>query len=277
VAGPLIRPRPAGRPAAGHANRLAGRLTERDRRIALDCYDHRVLTTEQLRRLHFKNTRIAQRRLTELYQLRLLDRFRPVWRQGEGSTPYHWLLDHAGAQVVAALLDLPLEQLGWRRDHTHALASSSKLNHQLAVNDFFSRLAEDARARGGALAEWWGERRTAAAFAGRLAPDGYGRLQLANKSTPFLLELDRGSEPHQRLRQKADRYTRELPRSDLAHQQPLVLLLTPTSQRTAAAAESLGGSSVPIHTATWTPASDRSPLELVQAAARHHNAIPRRP
>jgi len=272
-----MRRRPAGRPSADQASRLASRLTERDRRIALDCYDHRILTTEQLRRLHFHNRRVAQRRLGELYQLGVLERFRPVWRQGEGSTPYHWLLDHAGTQIVAALIELPAAQLNWRRDHSHALASSSKLNHQLAVNDFFSRLAEDARACGGALAEWWGERRAAAAFAGRLAPDGYGRLQLKNESTSFLLELDRGTEPHQRLREKTDRYTRELPQSDLAHQQPLVLLLTPTPTRTAAAADSLAGSSIPIHTATWTPTSDRSPLELVQAAARQRNTTPQRP
>ena len=202
----------------------------------------------------------------------MLERFRPAWQHGEGSTPYHWLLDHAGAQVVAELLELPVKELNWRRDHTHQLASSSKLNHQLAVNDFFSRLAEDARACGGALAEWWGERRVAAAFAGRLAPDGYGRLQHGNRSTPFLLELDRGTEPHQRLQEKADRYSRELPRSDLAHQQPLLLLLTPTPKRTAAAADSLAGNSIPIHTATWTPTSDRSPLELVTSAdqSAHH-------
>jgi Luciferase-like monooxygenase len=39
---------------------LAGRLSDRDRLIALDCYDHRVLTTEQLRRLHFDNLRTQE-------------------------------------------------------------------------------------------------------------------------------------------------------------------------------------------------------------------------
>ena len=36
---------------------LASRLTDRDRRVALDCYEHRVLATEQLRRLHFRGSR----------------------------------------------------------------------------------------------------------------------------------------------------------------------------------------------------------------------------
>src|SRR5581483_11635071 len=134
-----------GRPPAGFASRLASRLTERDRQIALDCYDHRLLTTEQLRRLHFATRRVAQRRLSELHKLHVLDRFRPAWQRGEGSTPFHWLLDHAGALVVAELLDLPVEQLAWRRDHALAIASSSKREHQLAVNEFFTRLADEAR------------------------------------------------------------------------------------------------------------------------------------
>ena len=263
MAGPLTRRRPAGRLAAGYASRLAGRLTERDRRIALDCYDHRLLTTEQIRRLHFATLRVAQRRLSDLYELRVLDRFRPVWQRGDGSTPYHWVLDHAGALVVSELLDLPVDQLTWRRDHAHALAASSKREHQLAVNEFFTRLAHDARTAGGSLAEWWGERRTAAAFASRLQPDGYGRLQLNNNTIPFLLELDRGTETHGRLREKALRYARELPRAELTQTQPLVLLLTPSRERTAAAADSVGGSGVRIDAATWTPDSDQSPLELL--------------
>ena len=41
---------PAPRGSAAFAA-LASRLTDRDRRIALACYEHRVLAMEQLRRL----------------------------------------------------------------------------------------------------------------------------------------------------------------------------------------------------------------------------------
>ncbi len=263
MAAPLTRRRPPGRPPAGFASRLASRLTERDRRVALDCYDHRLLTTEQLRRLHFATLRVAQRRLGELHELHVLDRFRPAWQRGEGSTPYHWLLDRAGAQIVAELLDLPVAQLAWRRDQALAIASSSKREHQLAVNEFFTRLAEDTRIAGGRLAEWWGERRTAAAFGGRLQPDGYGHLHVNNDSIRFLLELDRGTETHARLAEKAARYLRELPGSELGELQPLVLLLTPSRERTAAAADATAVAG--IRAATWTPTSDRSPLEILHA------------
>jgi hypothetical protein len=61
----------------GHLVSLGSRLTNRDRQIALDCYDHHVLTTEQLVRLHFAGLRTATARLDALYKLRVLDRFRP--------------------------------------------------------------------------------------------------------------------------------------------------------------------------------------------------------
>jgi hypothetical protein len=268
VAVPVVRGRQAGRPSAVQASRLAGRLTERDRRIALDCYDHRVLTTDQLARLHFNSRRVAQRRLGQLHELRALERFRPVWQHGEGSTPYHWVLDTAGAVVVAELLDIAVDQLSWRRDHAYQLASSSKLAHQLAVNEFFTRLHREARTVGGALVEWWGERRVAAAFAGRLQPDGYGHLQLPGSSIRFLLELDRGTEPHHRLTEKADRYQRELAHSDLADADPLILLLTPSPQRTDGAADMTASRPIPLIVSTWTPDSLTSPLALLRQAAR---------
>jgi hypothetical protein len=260
VAEQLIRRRRPGRLSAGHASRLAAQLTERDRRIALDCYDHRALTSEQLRRLHFHSPRVAQRRLNQLYQLRVLERFRPPWQPGQGSTPYHWTLDEAGARIVCELLALPREQLAWSRDSTLTLAGSSKLAHQLAVNEFFTRLAAEARQAGGSLREWWGERRAAAAFTGALAPDGYGRLEDDGNSIPFLLELDRGNEQHSRLQEKARRYARELPRSELAEQHPLVLLLVPSAARAEHAEETL------LVPAVWTPQSGGSPLVLVRAA-----------
>src|SRR5947207_6409015 len=96
---------PAPRGGAAFAA-LASRLTDRDRQIALDCYEHRVLTTEQLRRLHFRTARTARERLHELRQLRVLSSFRPPRQHGEGSAPHHWVLDDAGALIVASELEL---------------------------------------------------------------------------------------------------------------------------------------------------------------------------
>jgi hypothetical protein len=48
------------RRGCGRARQARG---ERDRLVALDSYEHRVLTTEQLRRLHFGSIRRARWRL----------------------------------------------------------------------------------------------------------------------------------------------------------------------------------------------------------------------
>ncbi|MFL5958681.1 MAG: replication-relaxation family protein [Gaiellaceae bacterium] len=251
---------------------LASRLTDRDRRIALDCYEHRVLATEQVRRLHFRAERTARERLQELRELRVLASFRPAAHAGQGSAQNHWVLDEAGAIVVAAELGLERAELRWRAQAALAIASSSKLAHQLAVNEFFTRLVEEAREAGGELARWWGERRSRDLLDGIATPDGYGRLHLPSEpALELLLELDRGSEDHGRLKEKARRYAKALPRSEL--RDPLVLLLLPSHERAARAADGVAASAAPIVARTWTAASEGSVLALVRDAherTRHH-------
>jgi hypothetical protein len=257
--------RRAARLGAASIAALGSRLTERDRQVALDCYEHRVLTTEQLRRLHFRSARRTRRRLELLYQLRVLDRFRPPKRRGEGSSPYHWILDEGGAHIAAEALGLERSELRWRRQAAIALARSSILTHQLQVNEFFTRLAADARQAGGRLAAWWGERRCLGALGGAVAPDGYGLLDLPGRTpTSFLLELDRGTEEHDRLRQKLRRYAKALPRSPLAEQAPLVLIAVPTLARRDRLAHALAASPVPHAVVAWTP--PRSPLAALHDA-----------
>jgi Replication-relaxation len=171
--------------------------------------------------------------------------FRPAQHAGQGSAQNHWVLDEAGAFVVAAELGLERAELRWRAQTALAIVSSSKLAHQLAVNEFFTRLAEDANDAGGELQRWWGERRSRDALNAIATPDGYGRLHMPGEpSVEFLLELDRGSEDHARLKEKARRYAKALPRSEL--RDPLVLLLLPSRERTARAADGVAASAAPI-------------------------------
>jgi len=115
-------------------------------------------------------------------------------------------------------------------------------------------LSEEARQAGGRLVEWWGERRCLAALAGLAAPDGYGKLLLPGRRPfSFLLELDRSTEDHGRLRQKARRYAKALPRSDFADTEPLLLVAVPTAARRDNTARTLAGSSLPIRVVVWTP------------------------
>jgi hypothetical protein len=261
----MIEEKRPGKVGDAYALTLAGRLTDRDRRIALDCYEHRVLTTDQLKRLHFKGVRSTRARLEQLYELRVLERFRPAWQRGQGSTPYHWLLDEAGAHLVAEQLGRDRKELGWRRQAAIALAHSSTLAHQLAVNEFFVGLDEEAHARGGRLAAWWGERRSAHALEGTARPDGYGRIELPDQPpVSLLLELDRATEDYGRLREKARRYAKALPRSPLGQEDPLILLAVPTPARAAGARRALAASPIPLVPVVWT--AGRSALAALKRA-----------
>lgn len=245
-----------------HVTIAAAHLTDRDRRIALDCYEHGTLTTDQLGRLHFRGGRATRRRLERLYELRVLDRFRPTLPRGEGSAPFHWLLDEVGARIVAAELGRDRDQLRWRRSDPLQVARSATLAHRIAVNEFFVRLAVEARAAGGALREWYGERTTQSLLDGIAAPDGYGVLTLPDiDPLHLLLELDRGTEPLRRIREKVDRYAKALPRSELADADPLVLFAAPTAARARSMTEvgaTIGGAVI-----VWAPASSDALLPLL--------------
>ena len=79
--------------------------------------EHRVLTTGQITQLAFGTTRAATARMTTLYQYRAVDRFRPL--APAGSSPLHFILDEAGAMLLAAEDGITAADLGYRRDRVH--------------------------------------------------------------------------------------------------------------------------------------------------------------
>lgn len=244
--------------------RLASHLTERDRRIAKDCFEFRVLTSGQITRLYFSGARTATARLEVLYRLRVLDRFRPSLPMGAGSAPYHWILDEAGALIVADHLGLDRDELGWQHSVAASIATSQKLRHHVEVTEFFTRLSVEASAAGGELSEWYGERSCSQMFSGAVIPDGYGVLALpGHASFHFLIELDRASEPSARLRKKAEDYERHLPYSALRERDVTVLLLVPSARRAQTAAAAVAESAAPIVVATWNSHSSGSALATV--------------
>lgn len=247
---------------------LAAHLTARDRQIALDCYEHRVLTTAQLLRLHFTNPRHGRQRLRTLYQLRVLDRFRPATPIGQGSAPYHWVLDHAGAHLVAAHRGIDVARLRYRHAAALAIQTSAKLTHQVEANELLSRLAREAADAGGRLAEWYGERTLHGIFEATITPDAYGVIHLPGRPPIHLLaELDRDTEPAARLREKASRYPTAIAASALADTRPLILLAVPTAARANAARAAVSPSAAPITVTVWSAADPRPLLALIARAA----------
>ena len=188
---------------------LARHLTERDREVALCLYDQQLLTTDQLTLLFFSSKRRAQDRLLFPYRQRVLDRFYPPSPFGAGKPQAHWLLDEAGAHLVAASLDLDRRHLSWQRREDWR--SHPQLVHRLAVNRFVTGLIAatlDDPTLG--VTSWFGTREAAARLGermrGAVRPDGELILLTSAGPVDLLLEWDRGTETLDRLDEKLRRY-----------------------------------------------------------------------
>jgi len=190
---------------------LSAHLTDRDREIVVTLFEQRVLRTDQIAVLFFSSVRRAQDRMLFLYRHRVVDRFYPAAPRGRGKPQAHWLLDDAGAHIVAACLDVDRKALHWERRsdwgaHRH-------LAHQLGVNGFVTGLvAASLRDPGVGVARWHGPRAVDKALPGGLTekpiPDAGFQLSTPSGRVECLLEWDRGTESGSVLREKLYRYRR---------------------------------------------------------------------
>ena len=115
-----------GRVTTERLTELANHLTDRDREIALALYEHRILTSSQLALLFFSGRRRAMDRLLFLYRQRVLDRFYPPRPFALGKPQAHWLLDEAGAHIVAACLGMDRRACRGDGGRTGVLIRSSR-------------------------------------------------------------------------------------------------------------------------------------------------------
>ena len=230
---------------------LAARITERDRAICRLLHEHRVLTTSQLTAVAFSSLRKAQERLSLLYGLEVVDRFRR--RSWSGTGPFHFTLGRTGAAVVASERGVTVAELGWQRATTTALATSGQLAHLVGCNGVFTDLIAAARQTPGAsLEQWWSARRCAAAWGDAIRPDGYGVYVEGEVRLPFLLEYDTGSETLPRLEAKLPGYA-ALARA--VEHPTWVCFCFLTSAREASARRVLVHPEVPVATAVVAPDS----------------------
>jgi hypothetical protein len=224
------------RPAARVVSRgehqlwLARHLTPRDRWITRLLHEHRVLTTHQIVELGWTTRRSANIRLLELYRWRVLDRFQPL--AVSGLSPMHYVLDVAGAAVLAHEDGLDPGKIGYQHDRAMGIAHSLHLAHRVAVNGMFTRLVHHARQpeANGRLTAWWSEERCARSFGDIVHPDAYGRWGQRGAQIEWFLELDFGTEQLRRLTLKIDAYHR-LAKATNIHTP--VLIWTTTARREA--------------------------------------------
>jgi hypothetical protein len=214
---------------------VMNRIQERDVRILLDLHEHRVLTTNQIVELHFPSYRVGWRRLRILDQMGLIRHFRPP--KVRGSAPFHFVLGEPGAFLVAERLDTDLKGIGYRHEDAIRIARNRTLDHTVAANGFFTRLAYACRhEEETALIEWLGERRAGRGWGVRVEPDGVGTVSNGRSRVRFFFELDRGTETHRQLKTKLRRYGEVAVLDDV----PKVLLFAfPTERRELEARRSL--------------------------------------
>jgi hypothetical protein len=226
-----------------------------------------VFTAHQLAELFFGSLDRAEHRLKQLTDARVLARFRPHTRHGDGSAPYHYVLGPAGAAVLAAQQGVHPRRLGYRPDRALEVAHSQRLAHTVGVNGFFTALAAYARQRrhGGALlAVWWSERRCRDRWGQIVRPDGYGRWREHGTEVDFFLEYDRGTEPLDRLAAKLAGYQDLAAATEIATP---VLFWLPTAGREATVRQIISGAAgwglVRFLVVTASPALGHSPAEAV--------------
>lgn len=280
---PVAR-RPVGRVAVigDHVAWLSPRVTRRDRWLARMLAEHKVLTSTQIAELAFPSEHAARARLVALYRCRVVDRFQPY--TSRGAAQYHYVLDTAGATLLAQEDGIdPRELRRWHEDAI-AIADSLRLAHTVAANGFFTALVGAARRPGdtrpGArLDAWWPEDRCARHFAEHVRPDGYGRWTEPDSrggtgELEFFTEIDMGTEVHTRLAGKLVGYAALAAATGITTP---VLFAFRTTTREAHARRSLAAAlarldepdTVPVATAAadYHPPPEHSPTGSVQGVA----------
>jgi hypothetical protein len=256
-------------------------LTERDLRILALLDEHRVLTTDQIARLHFTAVRTCQIRLRQLQHLGLLERFRYA-RAGGGGDPWHWALGVYGARFMAGTLGRPIPTERSHRDQLLRLSGYVNLRHLREANEFAVRLVQhshtDQRVQ---LVRWWSERTTTARFRG-IHPDAHGLWGAPGQWIGWFLECDMGTEALPRLVAKLAAYEKLAHTDGPAYP---VLFWLPSTVREANLQRELRRYElrVPVATAThdtdpggpvWLPAADgRTRIPLAELPSDHGQPV----
>jgi hypothetical protein len=183
-------------------------LGQRDVDLLISICELRYLSSSQVQRLHFPSLQTANRRL------RLLERERYVRRfGGVGVDEDIVMLTEKGAAVVAERLDVPLEQLPWKRKRSTP-KNPYFLAHFLAITDFRLDLVEAAdntpdlvllgfipeyranlTSRGG-MEKYIRDSIPLRHGIGRIShtPDGVFAMEKHKRKVLMFLELDKGTE-----------------------------------------------------------------------------------
>jgi hypothetical protein len=250
-----------------HLAWLAGHLTARDRWLVRMLFEHKVFTTHQIVDLAFPTRRAANLRLLNLHKWGVLHRFQP--HRDLGSHPMHYVLDTAGATLLAHEDGLDPKVLNYSRDREVGRAYSLQLAHTVGCNGLFTALVRRARQSDsvGELTAWWSASRCGRHWGDIITPDGYGRWRENGRNIEWFVEFDFGTEQLSRLAAKLTRYERLAVTTGITTP---VLVWLPTSEREATVrrtlAETLYGLDHPelVPMATTSAPAGVEPLDLAE-------------
>lgn len=221
------------------AERIGERLSQRDWAVLRSLAAVRVLTGDQLTRLHFQDLssrtreRVRRRVLARLTELQIVARLgRAVGGVRAGSSGWVYALDVAGQRL--AQLDRG------QRDDTGRLRrawtpSVLFLGHSLAVAELYVRLVEQARGAAFTVAAfqaepacWWPD-----GLGGFIKPDAFVALSTERFDELVWLEVDRGTESLPTLRRKLHGYLDFVERGQLGPRDavPQVVVAVPDEHR----------------------------------------------
>jgi hypothetical protein len=259
------RPLPRTFNSADHHAWLAQHLTPRDRWLIRMLFEHKVFTSHQIIDLAFPSRRAANLRLLNLYTWGVLHRFQPI--RDTGSHPMHYVLDSAGAAVLAYEEGIEPSALKYNRDREIGRVHSLQLAHNVGCNGLFTSLVRRSRHPGaaGRLTAWWSAARCGRLWGDIVTPDGYGRWQEAGRETEWFMEFDFGTEPLSRLAKKVRRYGRLADTTGITT--PLLVWLRTSQRETSvrrALLEALQGLDQPgrVPIATTSASVTNEPLDM---------------
>jgi hypothetical protein len=192
----------------------------------------------------------------------------------------HYVLDLAGAAVLAVEDATTTNAIGYRHDRTLAIGHSLRLSHTVGVNGIYAALVAVARHSSADPADapptrevtaWWPETRCTRLWGDLARPDAYARWHEHGREVEFFLEYDTGTEPLTRLAGKLHDYAKLATATGITTP---VLFWLPSPAREATARPALAAAlatlsdpdSVPV--ATTAAASLGDPVPDSPAAAR---------
>lgn len=190
-------------------------LQPRDVEIVEFVYRHRVVSQAQLQRLFFGSTTPARDRLESLFDHYFLERiFQPVY-EGEGRSPTLYLLGRKGAELLRAKRGY--SDLRWYSSNRDL--KPDKLEHSLGLNEIYLTVAFASKSSKYECRQWKTENELKSSYdrveitsttgkreKAAVIPDSQAIIVAAGRSYPFLFELDRGTMPLRRFKNKVKAY-----------------------------------------------------------------------